>query len=159
MGGTGAPGGGLAMRVVTDSPWSGASAATYASADTLVRPGLGDDRAAVGVADQDDVAVQLVQDLPGRLDVAFQRLGRVFQPGVLRGRPLSAAATAARSPALPAEVGSLREVLAQESVGVLVAAALPGAVRAAEADVETGADAQLRVAGHLCALVPGERPP
>ncbi len=35
MGGTGAPGGGSAMRVLTDSPLSGAKAAMYASEATL----------------------------------------------------------------------------------------------------------------------------
>src|SRR4051794_19296971 len=35
IGGTGAPGGGSAMRVLTDSPLSGAKAVTYTSAETL----------------------------------------------------------------------------------------------------------------------------
>src|SRR5215204_2259017 len=56
-----------------------------------------------------------------------------------------------------AEVGAFREVLAQQAVGVLVGAALPGALRVAEVDGQPGVDAQLRVLGHLGALVPGQR--
>ena len=56
-----------------------------------------------------------------------------------------------------AEVGALWEVLAQQAVGVLVGAALPGAVRIAEVDVDVGVDAELSVLGHLGALVPGQR--
>ena len=83
----------------------------------------------------------------------------VFQPSVLRGRLLRAAATAARSSGVwRAEVGALGEVLAQQAVGVLVGAALPGAVRVGEVDGEAGVDAQLGVLGHLGALVPGQRP-
>jgi putative transposase len=55
------------------------------------------------------------------------------------------------------EVGALGEVLAQQAVGVLVGAPLPGAVRVAEEDVEPSVDAELGVLGHLGALVPGQR--
>jgi hypothetical protein len=44
-----------------------------------------------------------------------------------------------------AQVGAPREVLAQQTVGDLVAAALPGTVRVAEVHVEAGVDAQLGV--------------
>jgi hypothetical protein len=47
--------------------------------------------------------------------------------------------------------------LAQESVGVLVAAALPGAARVAEEHRDTSGDHEARVGGHLFALVPGQR--
>ena len=57
------------------------------------------------------------------------------------------------------EVGAFWEVLAEESVGVLVGASLPGAVRVAEVDLEAGVDAELSVLGHLGALVPGQRAP
>ena len=45
----------------------------------------------------------------------------------------------------------------QQAVGVLVGAALPGAVGVTEVDVEVGIDSQLGVLGHLGALVPGQR--
>ena len=38
---------------------------------------------------------------------------------------------------VPGEVGALGEILAEQSVGVLVGSALPGAVRVAEEDVES----------------------
>jgi hypothetical protein len=58
--------------------------------------------------------------------------------------------------AVAGEVGAFRELLAQKPVGVLVAAALPWALGVAEADLETGIDAQLGVVGHLGALVSGQ---
>src|SRR3981081_3547982 len=59
----------------------------------------------------------------------------VFQPRVLRGRLLSAAAEAARSP--------WGGVAKARAVGV------------AEVHVDVGVDAQLSVLGHLGALIPG----
>src|SRR5262249_28067225 len=59
--------------------------------------------------------------------------------------------------AVPAEVGALGEVLAQQPVGVLVGPALPGALGIAEVDVQTGCDLEVGVPGHLHAAVPGER--
>ena len=59
---------------------------------------------------------------------------------------------------MPVKIGALREVLAQEPVGVLIRPALPRAVRVTEVDREPGVDAELRVLSHLGALVPGERP-
>src|SRR5215210_2937624 len=56
-----------------------------------------------------------------------------------------------------AEVGALGEVLAQEAVGVLVGAALPGRVRIAEEHLDAGVDADLLPVAHLGALVPGQR--
>jgi hypothetical protein len=53
------------------------------------------------------------------------------------------------------QVGLLREVLPEESVGVLVAAALPGAVGIAEEHRDAGGLAELLVARHLDAAVPG----
>jgi hypothetical protein len=49
------------------------------------------------------------------------------------------------------------EVLAEQSVGVLVAAALPGTLGIAEVDLHAGFDGELDVFGHLFALVPGDR--
>ncbi len=52
----------------------------------------------------------------------------------------------------------LREVLAQQPVHVLVAAALPGAGPSAEVHRHPRLGAQLEVTAHLLALVPGQRP-
>ena len=60
--------------------------------------------------------------------------------------------------AVSGEVGSFREVLPQEAVGVLVAAALPRALRVTEIHLQASVDLQLSVPCHLGALVPGERP-
>src|SRR6266545_4194518 len=49
--------------------------------------------------------------------------------------------------AVPGEVGALGEVLAQQPVGVLVAAALPWAAWLAEVDLQAGVDAQRGRAG------------
>ena len=54
------------------------------------------------------------------------------------------------------EVSSLREVLAQESVGVLVGAALPRALRVCEVDGDAGLDLKRRVLGEFLAAVPGQ---
>jgi len=50
---------------------------------------------------------------------------------------------------VPGEVGAFREVLAEQPVGVLVGATLPGTLRVAEVDRESGVDAELGVAGYL----------
>src|SRR3954454_7540477 len=54
---------------------------------------------------------------------------------------------------------ALREVLAQQPVGVLVGTSLPGAMRVAKVDVDPRRDAEQPVLGHLASLVPGERAP
>ncbi len=54
------------------------------------------------------------------------------------------------------KVCSLWKVLAEKTIGVFVAAALPRALRVAEIDVETGVDPELGMLGHLGALVPGQ---
>src|SRR3954447_18305495 len=59
--------------------------------------------------------------------------------------------------AVRAEVGALWKVLAQQPVGVLVRAALPGAVGIAEVDLNACVDLQARVLAHLGALIPGQR--
>jgi hypothetical protein len=56
-----------------------------------------------------------------------------------------------------AQVATLGEVLAEQAVGVLVAAALPGAARVAEIDLDTGVDGELQMLGHLLAVIPGQR--
>src|SRR3981081_3658478 len=58
-----------------------------------------------------------------------------------------------------AEVGALREVLAEQAVGVLIGAPLPGLGRIAEVDLETARQLDLGVVLQLHALVPGQRLP
>lgn len=55
-----------------------------------------------------------------------------------------------------AEIRSLWKTPAEQTVGVLIAATLPWALRVAEVDLETGINPQLRVLGHLGTLVPGQ---
>jgi hypothetical protein len=55
----------------------------------------------------------------------------------------------------PTQVAVLGQVLAEQAVGVLVGAALPGAARVTEEDLDAGVDREPRVLGHLPALVPG----
>src|SRR5215211_4694575 len=61
--------------------------------------------------------------------------------------------------AVHAEVSALRKGLAQQPVGVLVRAPLPGAVGIAEVDAQPGVDPQAGVLAHLCPLIPGQRLP
>src|SRR5688572_23871764 len=56
-----------------------------------------------------------------------------------------------------AQIGILGEVLAEQAVAVLTAAALPRAVRIAEEDTDVGIDSEPHVIGHFFAPVPGER--
>src|SRR6185437_10528865 len=55
-----------------------------------------------------------------------------------------------------AEVGALGEVLAEQAVDVLVAAALPGGVRVGEVDADAGGLGDALVAGEFLAAVPGQ---
>ena len=73
----------------------------------------------------------------------------------LAGRPFRLSWIRSIVAADEAEVGALGQVLAQEPVGVLVAAALPGRVRVAEVDRDAGRSGESDVLGHLRALVPG----
>lgn len=57
-----------------------------------------------------------------------------------------------------AEVGGLREVVAEEPVHVLVRAALPGRVTVAEVDRCAQRPGDRQMAGHLGSLVPGDQP-
>ena len=54
------------------------------------------------------------------------------------------------------QVGAFGEVLAQQPVGVLVGASLPGAVGVAEVDRYVGLDGERRVGGEFFASVPGQ---
>src|SRR6201997_5892504 len=57
-----------------------------------------------------------------------------------------------------AEIGAFWKRLAQQSVGVLVGAALPWAVRIAEIDLDASIDLQACVLSHLSSLIPSQRP-
>ena len=56
------------------------------------------------------------------------------------------------------QVCALWEVLTQQAIGVLVGPALPWAVRVAEEYRYVGGGCEFDVAGHRCALIPGQRP-
>ena len=64
-----------------------------------------------------------------------------------------------RFSAMLTEIRALGEVLAKQTVCVLVAAPLPGALRIADVDIETGIEPKLRVLGHLGSLILGQRAP
>src|SRR3954447_24224034 len=59
--------------------------------------------------------------------------------------------------AVRAEVGALWKVLAQQPIGVLVRAALPGAGGIADVDRHASLDPELGVLGHLRSLIPRQR--
>ena len=61
------------------------------------------------------------------------------------------------APGVSAEIGAFREVLAEQTVGVLVGATLPGTLGVAEVNIEIGVYSELSVLGHLGSLVPGQR--
>src|ERR1700749_3713711 len=56
-----------------------------------------------------------------------------------------------------AEIGAFWKILAQQSIGVLVGAALPWTVRIAEIDLDASVDLQACVLSHLSSLIPGQR--
>ena len=60
--------------------------------------------------------------------------------------------------AMHAEISAFWKILAQQSVGVLVGAALPRAVRIAEIDLDASVDLQACVLSHLSSLIPSQRP-
>src|ERR1700677_5086487 len=55
--------------------------------------------------------------------------------------------------AVDREVSTLRQILAQQAVGVLAGATLPGAVGVAEIDPHAGSGSEFLVARHFLALV------
>ena len=96
-------------------------------------------------------SVHLWQPLIKRLCGRFpaQRLSR---PGVEGGRDRGDLLGA-----VEAQIGALREVLAQQSVGVLVGAALPWALRISEVDLDARIDLETGMLGHFGSLIPGQR--
>jgi hypothetical protein len=59
--------------------------------------------------------------------------------------------------AVSAQVGALREILAQQSVGVLICAPLPRAMRVTKIDGQACVDLQPWVLRHFRSLIPGQR--
>lgn len=55
------------------------------------------------------------------------------------------------------QIGSAREVLSQEPVGVFVRSTLPGALRIAEIDGDVGFHREAAMIGELLAAIPGQR--
>jgi hypothetical protein len=58
---------------------------------------------------------------------------------------------------MDAEVGAFWEVLAQQSIGILVGASLPRALRIAKVNLKASVDFQARMLSHFCALIPSQR--
>src|SRR5215468_6650314 len=85
----------------------------------------------------------------------LQSIGRGFE-----GQGLSRALIEPQSNAIEVglgearEIGSSREVLSQQAVGVLVAATLPWTARITEVNLHVGGNREAFVAGHLLALIP-----
>src|SRR5262249_34358113 len=85
----------------------------------------------------------------------LQSIGRGFE-----GQGLSRALIEPQSNAIEGglgeagEIGSSREVLSQQAVGVLVAATLPWTARITEVNLHVGGNREAFVARHLLALVP-----
>src|SRR3954452_24008288 len=74
IGGTGAPGGGSAIRVFDRLARVGGEGGDVDEAGApLVHAGLADDRAAVGMAGGDRRPIQLIERVVDGLDVAFER--------------------------------------------------------------------------------------
>ena len=82
MGGTGAPGGGSAMSVFTDSPLSGMNAGDVDERrHAWVCAGLGDDGPAVGVSDENHRTVLVVEDPLGGGHIPFEGQRGVLDDG------------------------------------------------------------------------------
>src|SRR5260370_14796600 len=60
--------------------------------------------------------------------------------------------------AMEGQIGAARQVLAQQSVGVFVRAALPGRPRVTKIDLDLGGQCQALMIGELFTSVPGQRP-
>src|SRR5690349_16021291 len=55
------------------------------------------------------------------------------------------------------QVGSLRKVLSQQAIGVLIRTALPRTLRIAEVNIDVGRQRKSPMIGKLLAAVPGQR--
>ncbi len=55
------------------------------------------------------------------------------------------------------QVGSLGEVLSEQTIGVLVGTTLPRALRIAEVNINVGRQAKPSMIGEFLAAVPGQR--
>src|SRR4051812_22320951 len=101
----------------------------------------------------------------GRRNASLSRLQRCVESlgGRLPSECLSRPAVQGRSycgqiiSAVDAQVRPLREILPQQTIGVLVRATLPRAVRIAEVHLQPRVDPQSCVLRHLRPLVPGQR--
>ena len=58
--------------------------------------------------------------------------------------------------AMTAEISALWKVLAKQTVGIFIVAALPRALRVSEVDFDTSVDPKLSMLCHLDALIPGQ---
>ena len=54
------------------------------------------------------------------------------------------------------KVGSLGEILTQQTVGIFIRSALPGALRVTEVDLHIGGDCEALVIGHFFPAIPGQ---
>ena len=54
------------------------------------------------------------------------------------------------------KVGSLGELLTQQTVGIFIRSALPGALRVTEVNLHVGRDCKVLVIGHFFAAIPGQ---
>ena len=81
-----------------------------------------------------------------------------WKSSVFRGRSLSSRATLLSwAWECDVKIGSLREVLPQQPVGVFVGSALPRALRIAEVDVDFGFHGEALMIGEFLAAIPGQR--
>src|SRR5215212_7952506 len=97
--------------------------------------------------------------LVGRSKQLVKRLGGRFPVEGLAGSCIEGGRDGCdRLGAVDAQIGAFWEVLPQQPVGVLIGAALPGAVGVAEVDLDARVDFEARMLGHLGALIPGQRP-
>src|SRR5262249_29854566 len=111
------------------------------------------------VISERNVPLRLCPLYPGEFNRSVQHqlqsIGRGFE-----GQGLSRALIEPQSNAIEVglgearEIGSSREVLSQQAVGVLVAATLPWTARITEVNLHVGGNREAFVARHLLALVP-----
>ena len=102
-----------------------------------------------------DECLFLVGEFNRSVQHQLQSIGRGFE-----GQGLSRALIEPQSNGIEVglgearEIGSSREVLSQQAVGVLVAATLPWTARITEVNLHVGDNREAFVARHLLALIP-----